>query len=158
MKRAVIALVAVLVAGCSQTVAESNANASAQGPQIQPTAPAIRGTQWTLVRFQSSDDAIGSVVPPNVARYTFDFQPDGTLVMQLDCNRARGRWQETSQSAGGGTLTLMGGPMTRAACPPGAIDTQIARDLARLRSYMIRDNHLFLALEADGGIYEFVRN
>lgn len=115
------------------------------------------GTRWSLVSFQSSDDAIGTVVPPRLDRYVFEFMPDFSLVMQLDCNRARGRWQQTLATAEGGSLSMMGGPMTRAACGPGAIDTQIARDVDRMRSYIIRGDRLFIALEADGGIYEFRR-
>jgi heat shock protein HslJ len=129
-----------------------------QQPQVEPPAPPLLNSRWTLVSFQSSDDAIGTVVPPRVERYTLAFEADGRLAMQLDCNRGTGRWQVTSQSFEGGTLTMQGGAMTRAACPPGAIDSQIARDLSRVRSYIIRNGRLFLSLEADSGIYEFQRS
>jgi heat shock protein HslJ len=124
-------------------------------PQVEPPVPALGGSSWTLVRFQSSDDAVGSMVPPNVERYTLAFEPDGALALQLDCNRARGQWRATPSSPESGALELTGGAMTRAMCQPGAMDTQIARDLGRIRSYTFRGGHLFLALEADGGTYEF---
>ncbi len=127
-------------------------------PQIQPPVPAITGTSWTLVAFQSSDDAIGRKVPPGIERYTISFAADGSLALQLDCNRANGSYAVTSQSETGGMLEIKAGAMTRAMCGPGAMDTQIARDLANLRSYTIRGDRLFLALLADGGIYEFRRN
>jgi heat shock protein HslJ len=127
-------------------------------PQIQPPMPAITGTSWTLVAFQSSDDAIGRKVPPNVDRYTIRFAEDGSLALQLDCNRALGRYTVTAQSEAGGALEIKGGAMTRAMCGPGAMDSEIARNLQHIRSYTLKGDRLFLALMADGGIYEFRRN
>jgi membrane-bound inhibitor of C-type lysozyme len=40
-------------------------------------------------------------------------------------------------------------------CPPGSLNDRIARDLGYVRSYVMKDGHLFLSLMADGGIYEF---
>ena len=122
-------------------------------PQVQEPAASLSGTSWTLVHFQSSDDAVGTVVPSNVERYTLQFGADGALVLRLDCNRATGRWEAKPTSATGGSLTITGGRMTRAMCGPGAIDTPIARDLSRIRSYTIAGGRLSLALEADAGVY-----
>lgn len=126
-------------------------------PQIQPTAPTLGGGAWVLVNFRSSDDAIGTVVPPHPERYVFQFEPDGRLLMQLDCNRANGSWRVAAAPATGGSLQLKGGAMTRAMCGPGAMDTQIAGDLDRVRSYTLRGDRLYLALEADAGVYELRR-
>jgi heat shock protein HslJ/membrane-bound inhibitor of C-type lysozyme len=126
-------------------------------PQVQPSEPGLLGTRWTLVAFQSSDDAIGKIVPPSVERYVLAFEAEGRLALQLDCNRANGQWSVTSSSADGGALVLRAGAMTRAACQQGALDGQIARDLMRVRSFTRRENRLFLALEADAGVYEFQR-
>lgn len=126
-------------------------------PQIQPLVPPITATKWTLVGFQSSDDAIGTIVPPQPERYTVSFEEGGRFAAQLDCNRAMGTWQVTSQSPTGGSLEINGGAMTRAMCGPGAMDTRIAADFSRIRTYTLRDGKLYLALEADAGIYEFKR-
>ena len=48
--------------------------------------------------------------------------------------------------------------MTRAMCQQGALDSRLARDLARIRSFTLKQDRLFLALEADAGIYEFKRS
>jgi len=40
-------------------------------------------------------------------------------------------------------------------CPPGSLHDQIVKQWPHLRSYVMRDGHLFLSLMADGGIYEF---
>ena len=49
------------------------------------------------------------------------------------------------------------GPMaiTRAQCPPGSLHDQLVKQLPYVRSYLIKDQHLFLSLMADGGTYEF---
>ncbi len=118
-------------------------------PQIEPPVVTLAGTSWRLVNFQSSDDAIGTVVPPRLDRYTLVFTPEGDITMQLDCNRLSARWTSPSD----GSLNISPGRMTRAACGEGALDSQIARDLVYVRSYVMADNNLALALQADGGIY-----
>jgi para-nitrobenzyl esterase len=45
--------------------------------------------------------------------------------------------------------------LTRAQCPPGSLHDHIVRQWGNVRSFVIRDRHLFLSLMADGGIYEF---
>jgi heat shock protein HslJ len=118
-----------------------------------PNEPQLAGTSWRLVHFRSSDDSIGTIVPPNVANYTLQFTNDHTLIMRLDCNRANAKWEAKPSSANGGSLAISPGAMTRAMCVPGAIDTRLAQDMARVRSYTVRDGRLSLALEADAGIY-----
>ncbi len=115
------------------------------------------GTSWRLLRFQSSDDRIGIIIPPNTARYTLLFDRNGSLVMRLDCNRAMGRWSIPATSATGGPIAITGGAMTRAYCGPKSLDSQIARDLGRVRSYTIAGTQLSLSLEADGGTYLWER-
>ena len=39
--------------------------------------------------------------------------------------------------------------------PPGSLHDQIVKQWENIRSYVMKDGHLFLALMADGGIYEF---
>jgi para-nitrobenzyl esterase len=127
-------------------------------PQVEPPGSILVDTDWTLVSFQSSDDAIGTVTPSDPVRYTLAFDAGGRLAMQLDCNRGMGKWQVTSLSERGGSLEITGGAMTRAACPPGSMDTKISGDLSRIRSFVLNGDRLFLSLEADAGTYEFRRN
>jgi hypothetical protein len=53
----------------------------------------------------------------------------------------------------GGTLTITMGPMTRAQCGPGAMDTQIARDLSHVRTYVFAGSNLNLVMAEGGGTY-----
>jgi heat shock protein HslJ len=122
-------------------------------PQIQEPAVQLAGSAWRLVHFQSSDDAIGTVIPPRVERYTLNFGADGALALRLDCNRGMAQWSAEPSSRNGGALTIKAGAMTRAMCGADAIDTRLARDLAFVRSYTLAGGRLHLALQADAGSY-----
>ena len=149
-----IGVIAAISSGCMASKHETAVPATGtRQPQISEPVSILAGTSWRLVHFQSSDDAIGTIVPPNVQNYTLQFMNDGTLAMRLDCNRASSKWQARPSSAGGGSLSISPGTMTRAMCGPGAIDVRLAQDVARVRSYTLRDGRLSLALEADAGIY-----
>jgi len=56
-----------------------------------------------------------------------------------------------------GPHQLQFGPLalTRAQCPPGSLHDRIVKQRGYIRSYVMKDGHLFLSLMADGGIYEF---
>jgi para-nitrobenzyl esterase len=40
-------------------------------------------------------------------------------------------------------------------CAAGSMHDQIVKQLPNIRSFVIKDGHLFLSLMADGGIFEF---
>ena len=108
----------------------------------------LKGTSWQLVRFQSSDDK--TVVPDDKSKYTITFGNDGRVSARIDCNRGSGTWKSE------GPNQLRFGPLalTRAMCPPGSLHDRIAKDWSAVRSYVIKDGHLYLSLMADGGVYE----
>jgi len=115
-----------------------------------PTAsPSLQGTAWQLVRFKGSDDR--TLTPDDRAKYTIEFGAGGRLSARIDCNRGRGTWK----SPGSSQLQLGPLALTRAACPPGSLHDQIVTQWANIRSFVIKGGHLYLALMADGGIYEF---
>jgi heat shock protein HslJ len=126
-------------------------------PQVQERIPALAGTSWQLAYFDSSDDAIGHLVPPRLERYTAEFTADGAASFQLDCNRLASRWTQTAVNASGGSIAFAPGAMTRAFCGEEAMDARIARDLAKVRSFTIVGDRLTLALEADAGTYVWTR-
>ena len=122
-----------------------------EAPEQAPPAASsqLQGTSWQLVRFRGGDDA--TLTPDDRAKYTIEFGADGRLTARVDCNRGRGTW--TSQ----GSNQLQFGPLalTRAQCPAGSLHDQIVKQWSSIRSFLIKDGHLFLALMADGGTYEF---
>jgi hypothetical protein len=70
---------------------------------------------------------------------------------RIDCNRGRGTWK----SAGPSQLEFAPLALTRAFCLSGSLQDQIAKQWQNMRSYTLKDGHLFLALMADGGIYKY---
>jgi heat shock protein HslJ len=131
-------------AGTRVAAFTGNAQTAGRAP-----ASGLAGTSWQLVKFQGGDDT--TLTPDDRAKYTIEFAPDGQLVARIDCNRGRGTWK----SSGASELRLGPLALTRAQCPPGSLHDQIARQWEHIRSYVIKDTHLFLSLMADGGIYEF---
>lgn len=122
-------------------------------PQIQEPVPDLSGTSWRLLHFQPSDNASAPRIPPNVVGYTLTFMADGSLAMQLDCNRGTAKWQAGLSSARGGLLSISPGAMTRAMCGPGAIDTKLAADLGDVRSFTMAGKQLHMTLDGDAGSY-----
>jgi para-nitrobenzyl esterase len=133
MKHSVLLL--VFAAGCAQ--------------MQQAPSDGLGGTSWQLVKFQGGDDTV--LRPYDKTIYTLAFTADGNVNARIDCNRGRGTWK----SAGKNQIEF--GPMavTRMACAPGSLHDRIVMQLSYIRSYVIKDGHLFLSLMADGGIYEF---
>lgn len=109
----------------------------------------LDGTSWELVKFQGGDEK--TLIPDDRAKYTVVFESDGRISVRVDCNRGRGTWKSS------GPNQLRFGPLalTRAMCPPALLNDRIVKDWPYVRSYILKDGHLFLSLMADGGIYEF---
>jgi metallo-beta-lactamase class B len=133
-------------------ITDQRENLEAQIAKEVGASNGLGGTRWRLVRFQGGDDT--TLTPDDPANYTVEFLVDGTLNARLDCNRGHGGWK----SSGPGRLEL--GPMalTRAICPPGSMHDQLVKHWGFIRSYVLKGGHLFLSLQADGGIYEFEPN
>ena len=127
-------------------------------PAALPSSP-LTGSSWQLVALQSMDDAIGRRAPQDPTAYTLRFGADGTAEMRLDCNSGRAPWQATTapQSPPEPSGSLRFGPLalTRALCPPPSLSDTVARQLPFVRSFLLKNNRLYLSLLADGGILEW---
>jgi len=157
-----LTLISVLLASCSQdsdpqqtAVAETTPVA----PEVEAGVPAeektiekagtLGGTSWRLVQIMSMDD--NTYKPDDPSRYTLSFETDGSMNVLADCNRGKGSWASESDSQ------LQFGPIaaTRAMCPPESLHDRYLSQFEWVRSYVMRDGHLFLATMADGSIIEF---
>ena len=138
MKR-FLALAAMLLAG----IAQAGGNPFA-------------GTTWQLLSIQSMDDAQGTTRVGDPGHFTLEFGRDGRAAFRLDCNRGTGDYT-VKPASDGATGTISFGPIaaTRALCQPPHLDERIARDMAHVRGYLLKDGKLYLTLMADGGIYEW---
>jgi len=134
---------------CCVVALASGCTTGAPGGPAATLAP----SSWRFVEFQSMDDAIGTTRPEDPARYTMTLNADGTVALQLDCNRASGTWSSEPAADGtSGALTFGPLAMTRAFCPPPSMDQSIAMQLGFVRSFVRSGGRLHLALMADGGI------
>ena len=108
----------------------------------------LAGTSWQLVKLQGPDDETN--VPDDKSKYTITFGRNGRVSVRVDCNRGGSTWK----SAGPGALHFGSWSMTRAKCQPGSLHDRIVTEGANVRSYVIKDGHLFLSGMAAGGYYE----
>ena len=121
------------------------------GPAMAALAEStsLAGTQWQLVRIMSMDDS--EYLPEAPSAYTLVFDTEGRFSAIAGCNRATGRW--ISESAPGLRFSEMAS--TKAVCPPGSLSERYLAQFDWVRSFVLRDGHLFLATMADGSIIEF---
>ena len=154
-----LVLAGASIAGCQPSAPPATAPPSTAAPAEKPSTPAtpdrpsssgnLAGTSWQLVKFSGSNDT--TLKPDDRSKYTLTFQPDGSVVARIDCNRGHGTWKSAAPNQ------LQFGPLalTRMMCPPGSMHDRVAADWDAVRSYVVKDGHLFLSLMADGGVYEY---
>lgn len=130
---------------------------SFQAPET--SAPSLAGTHWRLVEFQSMDDRQGITRPAEGALYTMWLHGDGTVAMQLHCNRAMGTWV-AAPGSDGASGRFEFGPLaaTRALCRSPGMDESIVAQSRFIRSYLLKEDRLYLSLMADGGIFVWARD
>ena len=114
----------------------------------------LADTQWRLVEIRSMDDAVGAVSPDDPSLYTVRLSADGTVHMRLNCNYANGTYTaEPSADPANGRFRFELLATTKAYCPPPSLDEKIVADAKYVRSYLMKENRLYLSLFADGAIY-----
>ncbi|WP_421658707.1 META domain-containing protein [Leptothermofonsia sp. ETS-13] len=128
---------------------ERAANSKLASSNIANQPDDLSKTSWQLVKFQGGDDTV--LTPDDRTNYTIAFNADNSVNVRFDCNRGRSTWKAPEPNQ------LLFGPLalTRALCPPGSLHDRLVKDWKFVRSYVIKDGHLFLSLFADGGVYEF---
>ncbi len=114
-----------------------------------PAADPLAGTQWQLVDIQYMDDTV--LKPDAAGKYSLRFGTDGSVSIKADCNMLGGGYTFTSPSG------LAFGPLrsTMAFCGEKSLYDRFTKDMPFVRSFVIKDGNLHLALMADGGIYQF---
>jgi len=160
-------LSALVLSGCGAPA--EKAAAPGETPQAPPAAAAsesaaapaapLAGTAWRLVEIQSMDDAIGSTRVADPSQYTMRLNADGSVALRLNCNSAAGTWSaEAGTDPSSGRFVF--GPLaaTMVSCPPPSVDEQVTRQAPYFRSYLLKDDRLYLSLMADGGIFVWERS
>ena len=116
--------------------------------QTPASAAPLDGTSWQLVKFQGSDGR--TLAPDDRSKFTLEFTAGGRVAARVDCNRGSASWKVNGSQLALGPLAL-----TRMQCPDSALHDHFVKQWSFVRSFVIKDGHLFLALVADGGTYEF---
>jgi heat shock protein HslJ len=139
-----------------QSSAQSGAVASAE-PGASPPADLV-GKVWKLTAITELIPAFQGVVPAaEQANYTIEFQADGRFAAKADCNQIAGTYEvhrgdglPGALEPGGGSISILPGPSTRAACPPGSMGDLYVVGLGNLSSFTLEGGQLTLTL-GDGG-------
>lgn len=108
----------------------------------------LTGTSWKLVRFQAPDET--TVVPGDGSKYTITFGSDGRVTARVDCNRASSTWRSPRANE----LQFGSWSRTSTKCGPGSLHDKIVTEGAAVRTYSIKNGHLFLSGMSAGGYYE----
>ena len=108
----------------------------------------LAGTSWQLVKFQAPDET--TYAPDDKSKYTITFGRNGRVTARVDCNRASSSWKSTRA----GELQFGSWSRTSVKCGPGSLHDRIVTEGANVRSYVIKNGHLFLSGMAAGGSYE----
>ncbi len=150
ISRWALALSTAVVTACSTTAMP--ASTTSPSPLV--------GSLWHLVAIESMSDEQSTARPPDPAKYTLAFGPDGRASLRLDCNRGSATWQASAASSDtpgrrSGSLEFGALASTRATCAPASLEPRIAKVLPFVRSYLLMDGRLHLSLFADGGILVF---
>jgi heat shock protein HslJ len=127
----------------------------AQDAEAQPAPDhGLTGTTWRLVEFQSGDDAVGAVRPPDPDRYTLRFHEGGRADVRLDCNRGTGKWASRVDASGlAGGIEIGPLAVTRALCPPPSIGEELGREIGFVQSFRIENERLHLDVVGNGGTF-----
>lgn len=116
---------------------------------VEAIAGELSGTEWQLVKIMSMDDSVST--PTDASKYTLRLDDDRRASIMADCNKATGSWAVETPSQ----IQLGDIAATHASCRPGTISGKYLAQFEWVRSYVLEDNHLFLATMADGSIIEF---
>ena len=109
---------------------------------------ALVGRTWQLVEIVSMNDRVDA--PDDRSLYTMTFKADGAVQVRADCNRGTGSWT----SAAPGKLQFGQIAATQAMCRPDSLHDRYMAQFPSVRSYVMKEGHLFLATMADGSIIE----
>ena len=108
----------------------------------------LAGTSWQLIKLNAPDET--THVPNDKSKYTISFGRNGRVTARVDCNRASSTWKSTRS----GELQFGSWSRTSAKCGSGSLHDKIVMEGGNVRSYFIKDGHLFLSGMAGGGSYE----
>lgn len=143
-----ISCLAAIVA-CLTSMALGPAHGDGKTVDAALALPAeILGVTWEWLGLQTPKDQIEVADP---ASYSVSFAEDGSMALQVDCNRGFGSY--TLSADGGISIKPIG--VTRMMCPEGSLEQQFSTQLERVTSFFILDGELLLEQPFDSGTLRF---
>jgi heat shock protein HslJ len=112
------------------------------------SAPELVGPVWLWQQTLMNND--DQFIPDNPGNYNLQFNSDGTVAIQADCNRVGG-----SYTLDGSQLAIELGPSTLVACPEGSLGDQFVKNLGEANSYFFDGDDLIISLMFDSGSMRF---
>ena len=143
-------LAAALLSGCASTSSEPPpppAEPAAVGPAPTLTENVL-GKTWVWIMLVSPSD---EVLVQDPQRYTLQFDDDGFVFVQADCNRG----QASFFLPAAGQLAITGMSVTRAACPAGSLSQRFVTSVELVRSWFMAEGNLMLELPGQTGVMRF---
>ena len=131
-----------------QVSSETIGDISATAPTTSTTESGIVGIVWQWVENAYSNDTQTTV--PDPSTYTLALYPDGTVDLQVDCNRGGGTY-----TLDGSSLTIDVATMTRMACPSGTLSEEFVQSLNAAATYVMDGADLIINMAMDTGNMRF---
>jgi len=141
-------------------VAPSSAQSSAVASLAQGASPPaeLLGKVWKLTAITELNPAFQGVVPAaEQGSYTIGFEAGGRFSAKADCDQVGGAYEvhrgdgaPGPLESGGGSISILPGPSTLAACRAGSMGDLYVVGLGNLSSFTIEGDQLTLTLR-DGG-------
>ena len=113
-----------------------------------PDSKKIIGVEWKWEQSLYNNDQ--KAVPKDINHYTIIFNPDNTMKIRADCNRAGGKY-----SLDGNKIVIQELYSTKAMCPPDSLGNNFLKDLDRAVIYFFKNGSLYLDLKYDTGTMKF---
>jgi heat shock protein HslJ len=123
-------------------------------PGVMPPAELL-GKTWKLTGITAATPAFQGVVPEaDQPNYTIEFQAEGTFDATADCNQVGGTYgvyrgdgrTDIPLEPEGGSISILPGPSTLAACPPGSLADLYVIGLSNASDFTIDGNQLTVRL------------
>ena len=127
-----------------QVSSETIGDITATTPTTSTTESGIVGIVWQWVENTYSNDTQTTV--PDPSQYTLALYPDGTVDLQIDCNRGGGTY-----TLDGSSLTIDVATMTRMACPSGTLSEEFVQSLNAAATYVMDGPDLIINMAMDTG-------
>ncbi len=131
-----------------QVSSETIGTISATAPTTSTAESGIVGIVWQWVENTYNNDT--QTVVPDPSTYTMVLFPDGTVDLQVDCNRGGGTY-----TLDGSQLTINVATLTRMACPEGSLSEEYVQSLNSAVTYVMDGADLIVNMAVDTGNMRF---